>query len=116
MILADIIHEAGVPKGAFNLVNGTGDVVGDAISSHPDIDFVSFTGSGAVGEKIMQNASKTIKKVALELGGKSPLVILEDADMGEAAKTAASNMFFNTGQVCTAATRILVPKAKKRRI
>lgn len=113
MILADIIHEAGVPKGAFNLVNGTGDVVGDAISSHPDIDFVSFTGSGAVGEKIMQNASKTIKKVALELGGKSPLVILEDADMGEAAKTAASNMFFNTGQVCTAATRILVPKAKK---
>ncbi len=62
MILADIIHEAGVPKGAFNLVNGTGDVIGDGISSHPDIDFVSFTGSGGVGEKIMQNASKTIKK------------------------------------------------------
>lgn len=113
MILADIIHEAGVPKGAFNLVNGTGDVIGDGISSHPDIDFVSFTGSGGVGEKIMQNASKTIKKVALELGGKSPLVVLEDADMEKAAKTAVSNMFMNTGQVCTAATRILVPKTKK---
>ncbi|MFS0788570.1 aldehyde dehydrogenase family protein [Shouchella sp. 1P09AA] len=113
MMLAEIIHEAGVPKGAFNLVNGTGDEVGDAISSHPDIDFVSFTGSGGVGEKIMQNAAKTIKKVALELGGKSPLVILEDANMKKAAKTAASNMFFNSGQVCTAATRILVPKTKK---
>ncbi|MFB4213689.1 aldehyde dehydrogenase family protein [Shouchella sp. JSM 1781072] len=113
MMLAEIIHEAGVPKGAFNLVNGTGDEVGDAISSHPDIDFVSFTGSGGVGEKIMQNAAKTIKKVALELGGKSPLVILDDANMKKAAKTAASNMFFNSGQVCTAATRILVPKTKK---
>lgn len=113
MILAEIIHEAGIPKGAFNLVNGTGDVIGDGISSHPDIDFVSFTGSGGVGEKIMQNASKTIKKVALELGGKSPLVVLEDADMKKAAKTAVSNMFMNSGQVCTAATRILVPKSKK---
>ncbi|MBM7839710.1 aldehyde dehydrogenase (NAD+) [Alkalihalobacillus xiaoxiensis] len=113
MILAEIIDEAGLPKGAFNLVNGTGDVIGDGISSHPDIDFVSFTGSGGVGEKIMQNASKTIKKVALELGGKSPLVVLEDADMKKAAKTAVSNMFMNSGQVCTAATRILVPKSKK---
>ncbi|GAF14722.1 LOW QUALITY PROTEIN: aldehyde dehydrogenase [Bacillus sp. JCM 19045] len=113
MILAEIIDEAGLPKGAFNLVNGTGDVIGDGISSHPDIDFVSFTGSGGVGEKIMQNASKTIKKVALELGGKSPLVVLEDADMKKAAKTAVSNMFMNSGQVCTAPTRILVPKSKK---
>ena len=73
MILADIIDEAGVPKGVFNLVNGTGDVIGDGISSHPDIDFVSFTGSGAVGSKIMENAADNIKKVALELGGKSLL-------------------------------------------
>lgn len=115
MILAEIIDEAGVPKGAFNLVNGTGSTIGDGISSHPDIDFVSFTGSGAVGEKIMQNAAKTIKKVALELGGKSPLVVLEDADVEEAAKIAVSHIAMNTGQVCTAATRIIIPASMKEK-
>lgn len=113
MILADIIDEAGVPKGVFNLVNGTGDVIGDGISSHPDIDFVSFTGSGAVGSKIMENAADNIKKVALELGGKSPLIILDDADVDEAAETAVHHIAMNTGQVCSAATRVLIPESMK---
>lgn len=112
IILAEVFQAAGLPKGVFNLVNGTGEVVGNGISSHPDIDFVSFTGSGAVGQKISENAAKTIKKVALELGGKSPLIILDDYDMKAAAKIAVSNVVFNSGQVCTAATRTLVPKSK----
>lgn len=112
IILAEIFDAAGVPKGVFNLVNGSGEVVGNGISSHPDIDFVSFTGSGAVGQKITENAAKTIKKVALELGGKSPLVILDDYDMVKAAQIAVSNVVFNTGQVCVAATRTLVPRSK----
>ncbi|WP_112179671.1 MULTISPECIES: aldehyde dehydrogenase family protein [Paraliobacillus] len=113
MILADIIDEAGLPKGAFNLVNGSGSVIGDGISTHPDISFVSFTGSGAVGEKIMKNAAESIKKVALELGGKSPLIVLEDADVDEAAKSAISHIMTNSGQVCSAATRIIVSKSMK---
>ncbi|ARI77628.1 aldehyde dehydrogenase family protein [Halobacillus mangrovi] len=113
IILAEIFEAAGVPKGVFNLVNGKGDVIGDGISSHPDIDFVSFTGSGRVGKKIMQNASETIKNVALELGGKSPLVVLEDADIEQAARTAVNHIATNTGQVCSAATRILVPNSMK---
>lgn len=113
MILAEIFEAAGLPKGAFNLVNGTGEGIGNAISSHPDIDLVSFTGSGAVGQKIMTNAAQTIKKVALELGGKSPLVVLEDADIKKAAKIALSHISMNTGQVCTAATRIIIPRAIK---
>lgn len=112
IILAEVIQAAGLPKGVFNLVNGSGEVVGNGISSHPDIDFVSFTGSGAVGQKITENAAKTIKKVALELGGKSPLIVLDDYDMQKAAQTAVQNVVFNTGQVCVAATRILVPKSK----
>ncbi len=112
IILAEIFEAAEVPKGVFNLVNGTGEVVGNGISSHPDIDFVSFTGSGAVGQKISENAAKTIKKVALELGGKSPLVILDDFDMKKAAQIAISNVVFNSGQVCVAATRTLVPISK----
>ncbi|WP_121640448.1 aldehyde dehydrogenase family protein [Virgibacillus sp. Bac330] len=113
MMLADILATAGVPKGVFNLVNGSGSTIGNGISKHPDIDFVSFTGSGKVGEKIMKNGAETIKKVALELGGKSPLVVLEDADMEKAAKTAAWNIMMNTGQVCSAATRAIIPASKK---
>ena len=112
IILAEVFQAAGLQKGVFNLVNGSGEVVGDGISSHPDIDFVSFTGSGAVGQKISENAAKTIKRVALELGGKSPLIILDDYDMKKAAKIAVSNVVFNSGQVCTAATRTLIPKSK----
>ncbi|WP_059103520.1 aldehyde dehydrogenase family protein [Shouchella shacheensis] len=111
MILTEVFEAAGVPKGVFNLVNGTGERVGNGISSHPGIDLVSFTGSGAVGQKVSENAAKTIKKVALELGGKSPLVVLEDADIKKAAKIAVSNVVMNTGQVCSAATRVLVPNA-----
>ncbi|WP_416150807.1 aldehyde dehydrogenase family protein [Salipaludibacillus sp. HK11] len=114
MILAEIIDEAGVPKGAFNLVNGSGSVIGNGISSHHDIDFVSFTGSGTVGKKIMKNAAETIKKVALELGGKSPIVVLEDADVEKAAKTAISNIMTNTGQVCSAGTRVFIPQSMKK--
>ncbi|WP_373893423.1 aldehyde dehydrogenase family protein [Virgibacillus sp. CBA3643] len=111
ILLAEIFEKAGVPKGVFNLVNGSGETIGNGISSHPGIDLVSFTGSGAVGQKVSENAAKTIKKVALELGGKSPLVILDDADVEKAAKTAVSNVVMNTGQVCTAATRTLVPRS-----
>ncbi|MBB6448520.1 aldehyde dehydrogenase (NAD+) [Geomicrobium halophilum] len=111
ILLAEIFEDAGVPKGVFNLVNGTGETIGNGISSHPDIDFVSFTGSGGVGTKISENAAKDIKKVALELGGKSPLVILDDADVKAAAKNAVSNVVMNTGQVCTAATRTLIPRS-----
>lgn len=113
IILAEIFEAAGVPKGAFNLVNGSGETVGNAISSHQDIDFVSFTGSAGVGEKVMKNASETIKNVALELGGKSPLVILEDADMEQAAKAAVNHIAMNSGQVCSAATRMIVPVSRK---
>lgn len=110
VILAEIFQAAGVPKGVFNLVNGYGEVVGNGISSHPDIDLISFTGSGPVGQKITENAAKTIKKVALELGGKSPMIILDDCDVKEAAKIAVSNITFNSGQVCTAATRTIIPR------
>ncbi|MGR9047193.1 aldehyde dehydrogenase family protein [Halobacillus faecis] len=113
IILTEIFDKVGVPKGAFNLVNGSGSVIGDGISSHPDIDFVSFTGSGAVGQKIMENASERIANVALELGGKSPLVVLEDADVEKAARAAVSHIATNSGQVCSAATRVLVPASMK---
>src|SRR5699024_4841810 len=84
MILAEIFDEAGVPKGVFNLVNGSGKTIGNAMSSHPDIDLISFTGSTAVGEEIMKRAATTIKKVTLKLGGKSQLIVIHDADMKEA--------------------------------
>ncbi|KMM36497.1 aldehyde dehydrogenase family protein [Guptibacillus hwajinpoensis] len=113
IILTEIFEKVGVPKGAFNLVNGTGETIGDGISSHPDIDFVSFTGSAGVGEKVMKNAAETIKNVALELGGKSPFVMLEDADVEKAAKAAVSHIATNTGQVCSAGTRMIIPSSKK---
>ncbi|WP_181350283.1 aldehyde dehydrogenase family protein [Thalassobacillus sp. CUG 92003] len=113
IILAEIFDKVGVPKGVFNLVNGTGETIGNGVSSHPDIDFVSFTGSAAVGGKVMKNASETIKNVALELGGKSPLVVLEDADVDEAAKAAVKHIALNSGQVCSAATRMLIPSSMK---
>src|SRR5699024_10952457 len=124
IILAEVFEAAGVPKGVFNLVNGTGEVVGNGISSHPDINFVSFTGSGATGKKITKNSNekvkknkknenKKIKKTALELGGKSTMIILDDADIDEAAKRAVSNVNFNSGQVCTLASRTIIPESKK---
>ncbi|MFT2204859.1 aldehyde dehydrogenase family protein [Staphylococcus chromogenes] len=113
LILAEIFEAAGVPKGVFNLVNGDGEGVGNPLSEHPDVRMMSFTGSGPTGSKIMEKASKDFKKVSLELGGKSPYIILDDADVDEAAKAAVGKVVNNTGQVCTAGTRTLVPESMK---
>ncbi|REH78267.1 aldehyde dehydrogenase family protein [Staphylococcus felis] len=113
IILAEIFDKVGVPKGVFNLVNGDGEGVGNPLSEHPDIRMMSFTGSGGTGSKIMEKASKDFKKVSLELGGKSPYIILDDADIEEAAKAAVGKVVNNTGQVCTAGTRTIIPESMK---
>ncbi len=113
IILAEIFDAADVPKGVFNLVNGDGEGVGTPLSSHPKVRMMSFTGSGATGSKIMEKASRDFKRVALELGGKSPYIILDDVDIDEAAKSAVQKVVNNTGQVCTAGTRTLVPESIK---
>jgi aldehyde dehydrogenase (NAD+) len=107
-LLFDAIDEAGLPPGVVNLVTGTGPVVGEAIAAHPDIDLVSFTGSTATGQRISHLAADRIARVALELGGKSANVILEDADLTRAVKVGVGNAFLNSGQTCTAWTRMLV--------
>lgn len=112
MIFAEILHDAGVPAGVFNLVNGDGPTVGAALSGHPDIAMVSFTGSTRAGVAVAQNAAPTVKRVAQELGGKSANIILDDADFDKAIARGASNCFDNTGQSCNAPTRMLVPKAR----
>ena len=112
-ILAEIVHEVGLPAGVFNLVSGTGPVVGEAIAAHPDIDMVSFTGSTRAGKRVAELASQTVKRVALELGGKSANVILDDADLEQAVTAGVNNAFLNSGQTCTAWTRMLVPRAKQ---
>lgn len=110
LILAEILDEAGVPPGVFNLVNGDGQGVGTALSSHPDIDMVSFTGSTAAGAAIATAAATTIKRVAQELGGKSASVVLDDADLAEAVERDTRSCFSNSGQSCAAPTRLLVPQ------
>ncbi len=112
MIFAEILHDAGVPAGVFNLVNGDGPGVGTALSGHPDIAMISFTGSTRAGVAVAQNAAPTVKRVAQELGGKSANIILDDADFDKAVARGASNCFDNTGQSCNAPTRMLVPKAR----
>ena len=112
MILAEIIDEAGVPAGVFNLVNGDGPTVGSALSSHPDIAMVSFTGSTRAGVAVAQNAAPTVKRVAQELGGKSANIILDDADFDKAVAGGVSECFVNTGQSCNAPTRMVVPRAR----
>jgi aldehyde dehydrogenase (NAD+) len=109
-ILAEIVEEAGLPAGVFNLVTGVGPVVGEAISGHPDIDMVSFTGSTRAGKRVAEVASQTVKKVSLELGGKSANVILDDADFTKAVANGVGKCFMNSGQTCTALTRMLVPR------
>jgi len=109
---AEIMHAAGVPAGVFNLVNGTGAEVGAAISSHPDIDMVSFTGSTRAGIEVAKAAAPTVKRVAQELGGKSPNIILEDADMASAVGGGVKHVMQNSGQSCNAPTRMLVPAGK----
>ena len=111
-ILAEIIHEAGAPPGVFNLVTGLGPVVGEALARDPRVDMVSFTGSTRAGKRVSEIAAQTIKRVALELGGKSAAIILADADLAAAVKGTVSNCFLNSGQTCTAHTRMLVPESK----
>lgn len=108
----DAVHEAGLPAGVLNMVTGYGPAVGEALVTHPDVDVVSFTGSVATGTRVASLASQSVKRVTLELGGKSANVILEDADLADAVKVGVSNAFLNGGQTCTAWTRMLVPAAK----
>lgn len=109
MILTEILDEAGVPAGVFNLVNGDGPSVGAAISSHPGIDMVSFTGSTRAGVLVAKAAADTVKRVTQELGGKSANIILPDADLEAAVSGGVSGVFMNSGQSCNAPTRMLVP-------
>ncbi len=111
-ILAEIVHSVGLPKGVFNLVSGIGPVVGEAIARHPDVDMVSFTGSTRAGKRVSELAAQTVKRVALELGGKSANVILDDADFEKAVTQGVSNCYMNSGQTCSAHTRMLVPKSR----
>ncbi len=110
MIFAEILDAAGVPAGVFNLVNGDGPGVGTALSQHPDVDMMSFTGSTRAGVLVAQNAAPTVKRVAQELGGKSANIVLDDADFETAVKDGAADVFDNTGQSCDAPSRMLVPK------
>lgn len=112
VIFAEILDEAGVPAGVFNLVNGDGPSVGVAMSSHPDIDMMSFTGSTRAGISVAQEGAKTVKRVHQELGGKSPNIILDDANFEEAVSRDMVGMCMNTGQSCNAPTRMLVPEAR----
>lgn len=109
-VFAEILEEAGVPRGVFNLVDGDGPTVGEAIARHPDIDMVSFTGSTRAGVQVAKAAADTVKRVAQELGGKSPNIILEDADLNAAVKSGVLSMMSNTGQSCNAPSRMLVPR------
>ena len=110
IIIAELIDEAGFPKGVFNLVNGDGAITGDALTSHPDVNMISFTGSTRAGALISQNAAKDFKRVSLELGGKGANIIFKDADP-EAIERGALRCFRNSGQSCNAPTRMLVEKS-----
>ena len=112
MILAQIIHDAGVPAGVFNLVNGTGPVVGEVLATHAEVDMVSFTGSTRAGKRVSELASQSVKRVTLELGGKSASVILDDANLEAAVKGTVSACMLNSGQTCSAHTRMLVPASR----
>lgn len=113
LLFAEVCHEAGVPAGVFNLVNGMGPVVGARMSSHPQVDMVSFTGSTRAGTAIAAAAAPTVKRVAQELGGKSPNIILASADIAEAVKAGVAACFSNTGQSCDAPTRMLIPRGAR---
>jgi aldehyde dehydrogenase (NAD+) len=111
-ILAEIIDDIGFPPGVFNLVSGEGPVVGEALAAHPDVDMISFTGSTRAGRRVAALASESIKRVALELGGKSPNVLLDDADFAKAVKGGVAAAFANSGQTCSALTRMIVPRSR----
>jgi aldehyde dehydrogenase (NAD+) len=111
-VLAEVFHEAGVPKGVYNMVDGDGPTVGAAISAHPGIDMVSFTGSTAAGIDVARRAAANVKRVHQELGGKSPNIVLDDADLSKAISENIYRLMLNTGQTCHAPTRMLVPAEK----
>ncbi len=112
LIFAEILHEAGVPPGVFNLINGLGLDVGAAMSEHPGIDMMSFTGSTRAGIDVAQRSATTVKRVSQELGGKSPNIILDDADFAKAVSAGVGSVFMNSGQSCNAPTRMLVPEKR----
>jgi acyl-CoA reductase-like NAD-dependent aldehyde dehydrogenase len=113
MVLAEVIHDAGLPPGVFNLVNGDGPTVGEAIAAHPDIDMVSLTGSTGAGIRVSKLAADTVKRVALELGGKSANIILPDADLESAVVAGVHSCFTNGGQNCQSPTRMLVHRSQR---
>jgi acyl-CoA reductase-like NAD-dependent aldehyde dehydrogenase len=110
--LTEVIEAAGLPPGVFNLVSGIGSVVGEAIAAHPGVDMVSFTGSTRAGRRVSELAAETVKPVAMELGGKSPNLILDDADLAQAIPDGVAKCFLNSGQTCSALTRMLVPRQR----
>ncbi len=111
-ILAEVAHAAGLPKGVLNLVTGYGPVVGEAIARHPEVDMVSFTGSVRAGKRVAELGAQGVKRVTLELGGKSAAIILDDADLAQAVKGTVNACFLNSGQTCSAHTRMLVPESR----
>jgi aldehyde dehydrogenase (NAD+) len=111
-VLLDCLHETELPKGVLNVVHGLGDIVGAELVRNPDVNKISFTGSATVGEKIMRDGAATMKRVTLELGGKSPNILLDDADFSKAIPLALGVAFLNSGQACAAGTRLLVPNSR----
>ncbi|MGO4168322.1 aldehyde dehydrogenase family protein [Novosphingobium sp. YAF33] len=111
-ILAEILHDAGVPAGVFNMVQGKGSEIGTALSTHEDVDMISFTGSEPVGVQIQKDAADTVKRVGLELGGKSAWIVLDDASLAANVAAATGGMMGNSGQTCSAGSRLLVPSAR----
>jgi aldehyde dehydrogenase (NAD+) len=111
-ILAEILHDAGVPAGVFNMVQGKGSEIGTALSTHEDVDMISFTGSEPVGVQIQKDAADTVKRVGLELGGKSAWIVLDDASLAANVAAATGGMMGNSGQTCSAGSRLLVPNAR----
>jgi aldehyde dehydrogenase (NAD+) len=110
--MVDVVNAAGLPKGVFNVVTGLGTVVGAELVRNPDVTKISFTGSVAVGQGIMRDGAATMKRVTLELGGKSPTILLDDAALDKAIPSALILAFMNSGQACAAGTRLLVPKSR----
>ena len=116
LLFAEVMHDAGIPPGVFNLVNGNGPEVGAALSAHPDVDMISITGSTRAGVLVAQAAAPTVKRVAQELGGKSPNVILPDADLARAVPAGVAAAFRNVGQSCSAPTRMIVPRERLQEV
>lgn len=116
LLFAEVVHDAGIPPGVFNLVNGNGPEVGAALASHPDVDMISITGSTRAGVLVDQAAAPTVKRVAQELGGKAPNVILPDADLARAIPAGVAAAFRNVGQSCSAPTRMIVPRERLQEV